>query len=99
MLYTLYGQSLKHNTNFFIKYFALDLLIVDSACAGVLCLSIEDGTLHRMFAKNTVLATSGYGRAYFSCTSAHTSTGDGNAMVAREKIPGTGEAEADAAEA
>jgi succinate dehydrogenase (ubiquinone) flavoprotein subunit len=76
MLHTLYGQSLKHNTNFFIEYFALDLLMVDGACAGALCLSMEDGTLHRMFARNTVLATGGYGRAYFSCTSAHTSTGD-----------------------
>jgi succinate dehydrogenase (ubiquinone) flavoprotein subunit len=61
--------------------------MVDGACAGVLCLSMEDGTLHRMFARNTVLATSGYGRAYFSCTSAHTSTGDGNAMVARVGLP------------
>lgn len=87
MLHTLYGQSLKHNTNFFIEYFALDLLMVDGKCAGVLCLSMEDGTLHRMFARNTVLATGGYGRAYFSCTSAHTSTGDGNAMVARAGLP------------
>jgi succinate dehydrogenase (ubiquinone) flavoprotein subunit len=87
MLHTLYGQSLKHDTNFFIEYFALDLLMVDGKCAGVLCLSMEDGTLHRMFARNTVLATGGYGRAYFSCTSAHTSTGDGNAMVARAGLP------------
>ncbi|RDW73525.1 putative SDH1 [Coleophoma cylindrospora] len=87
MLHTLYGQSLKHNTNFFIEYFALDLLMVDGSCVGVLCLSLEDGTLHRMFARNTVLATGGYGRAYFSCTSAHTSTGDGNAMVSRAGLP------------
>ncbi|KAH8597046.1 FAD binding domain-containing protein [Bisporella sp. PMI_857] len=87
MLHTLYGQSLKNNTNFFIEYFALDLLMVDGACAGVLCLSMEDGIFHRMFARNTVLATGGYGRAYFSCTSAHTSTGDGNAMVARAGLP------------
>lgn len=87
MLHTLYGQSLKHDTNFFIEYFALDLLMVDCQCAGVVCLSMEDGTIHRMFAKNTVLATGGYGRAYFSCTSAHTSTGDGNAMVARAGLP------------
>lgn len=87
MLHTLYGQSLKHDTNFFIEYFALDLLMVDGACVGVLCLSMEDGTFHRMFAKNTVLATGGFGRAYFSCTSAHTSTGDGNAMVARAGLP------------
>jgi len=87
MLHTLYGQSLKHNTNFFIEYFALDLLMVDGKCAGVLCLSMEDGVLHRIMARNTVLATGGYGRAYFSCTSAHTSTGDGNAMVARAGLP------------
>ncbi|KAH8821843.1 succinate dehydrogenase flavoprotein subunit [Xylogone sp. PMI_703] len=87
LLHTLYGQSLKHDTNFFIEYFALDLLMVDGSCVGVLCLSMEDGTLHRMFARNTVLATGGYGRAYLSCTSAHTSTGDGNAMVARAGLP------------
>jgi succinate dehydrogenase (ubiquinone) flavoprotein subunit len=87
MLHTLYGQALKHNTNFFIEYFALDLLMVDGACVGIICLSMEDGTLHRMFAKNTVLATGGYGRAYFSATSAHTSTGDGNAMAARAGLP------------
>ncbi|KAK4981647.1 hypothetical protein LTR66_009820 [Elasticomyces elasticus] len=73
----------QHDTNFFIEWFCLDLLMVDGACVGVICLNMEDGTLHRMFARNTVLATGGFGRAYFSCTSAHTSTGDGNAMVAR----------------
>ena len=83
MLHTLYGPSLKHNTNFFVEFFALDLLMLDGVCAGVLCLSMEDGTLHRMFAKNTVLVMGGYGRACFSCTSAYTSTGDGNAMEAR----------------
>ncbi|SMR51217.1 unnamed protein product [Zymoseptoria tritici ST99CH_1E4] len=87
MLHTLYGQSVKHNTNFFIEYFAIDLLMVDGACVGVLCMSMEDGTLHRVFAKNTVMATGGYGRTYFSCTSAHTSTGDGNAMAARTGLP------------
>jgi succinate dehydrogenase (ubiquinone) flavoprotein subunit len=87
ILHTLYGQSLRHNTNFFIEYFAPDLVMVDGACAGVLCLSMEDGMLHRMFARNTVLATGGYGQAYFSCTSAHTSTGDGNAVVARAGLP------------
>jgi succinate dehydrogenase (ubiquinone) flavoprotein subunit len=61
MLHTLYGQAVRHNTNFLIEYFALDLLIVDGACADVLCLSMEDRTLHRMFARNTVLATGGYG--------------------------------------
>ncbi|KAJ9620489.1 hypothetical protein H2203_007695 [Taxawa tesnikishii (nom. ined.)] len=87
MLHTLYGQSVKHNTNFFIEYFCLDLLMVDGVCVGVICMSMEDGTLHRMFARNTILATGGFGRAYFSCTSAHTSTGDGNAMVARAGLP------------
>lgn len=72
---------LQHNTNFFIEYFAIDLLMVDGACVGVLCMSMEDGTLHRVFAKNTVMATGGYGRTYFSCTSAHTSTGDGNVSL------------------
>ncbi|KAF1344304.1 FAD binding domain-containing protein [Delphinella strobiligena] len=83
LLHTLYGESVKHDTNFFIEYFALDLLMVDGECVGVLCLNMEDGTLHRIFAKNTILSTGGYGRAYFSCTSAHTSTGDGNAMISR----------------
>ncbi|KAK5167043.1 succinate dehydrogenase flavoprotein subunit [Saxophila tyrrhenica] len=87
MLHTLYGQSVKHNCNFFIEYFCLDLMMVDGKCVGVTCMSMEDGTLHRVFARNTVLATGGYGRAYFSCTSAHTSTGDGNAMIARAGLP------------
>ncbi|KAL5334302.1 succinate dehydrogenase flavoprotein subunit [Aspergillus crustosus] len=87
MLHALYGEALKHDTNFFVEYFALDLLMEDGKCIGVICLSLEDGTLHRFFARNTILATGGYGRAYFSCTSAHTSTGDGNAMVARAGLP------------
>ncbi|KAF2470787.1 succinate dehydrogenase [Lindgomyces ingoldianus] len=87
MLHTLYGQSLKSGVNFFIEYFAMDLMMVDGKCVGITTLSMEDGTLHRMFARNTVLATGGYGRAYFSATSAHTSTGDGNAMVARAGLP------------
>ncbi|RUS13982.1 succinate dehydrogenase flavo protein subunit 1 [Endogone sp. FLAS-F59071] len=87
MLHTLYGQALKHNTNFFIEYFALDLLMEGGECRGVIALNQEDGTLHRFRAHKTVLATGGYGRAYFSCTSAHTCTGDGNAMVARAGLP------------
>ncbi|RUP44236.1 succinate dehydrogenase flavo protein subunit 1 [Jimgerdemannia flammicorona] len=87
MLHTLYGQALKHNTNFFIEYFALDLIMEDGVCRGVIALNQEDGTLHRFKAHNTVLATGGYGRTYFSCTSAHTCTGDGNAMVARAGLP------------
>ncbi|KAK2748994.1 succinate dehydrogenase flavoprotein subunit [Myotisia sp. PD_48] len=87
MLHTLYGQSLKHNCNFFIEFFVLDLMMVDGACVGIVALDMETGTLHRLFARNTILATGGYGRAYFSCTSAHTSTGDGCAMAARAGLP------------
>ncbi|KAF9500931.1 succinate dehydrogenase [Pleurotus eryngii] len=87
LLHTLYGQSLRHDTNFFIEYFALDLIMQDGECVGVIALNMEDGTLHRFRAHKTVLATGGYGRAYFSCTSAHTCSGDGNAMVARAGLP------------
>ncbi|MCH8169347.1 MAG: succinate dehydrogenase flavoprotein subunit, partial [Proteobacteria bacterium] len=84
MLHTLYGQSLKRNAEFFIEYFALDLLMDDEGvCRGVMAWNLEDGSLHRFHAQITVLATGGYGRAYFSCTSAHTCTGDGNAMALR----------------
>ncbi|KAK3394199.1 succinate flavoprotein subunit [Podospora didyma] len=87
LLHTLYGQSLRHNTNYFIEYFATDLIMEDGECRGVLAYNQEDGTLHRFLANHTVLATGGYGRAYFSCTSAHTCTGDGMAMVARAGLP------------
>ncbi|KAI1500082.1 succinate flavoprotein subunit [Biscogniauxia marginata] len=87
LLHTLYGQSLRHSTNYFIEFFALDLIMQDGECRGVLAYNQEDGTLHRFLAHNTVLATGGYGRAYFSCTSAHTCTGDGMAMVARAGLP------------
>ena len=87
LLHTLYGQSLRHNTNFFIEFFALDLIMQDGECVGVIALNMEDGTLHRFRAHKTVLATGGYGRAYFSCTSAHTCSGDGNAMVVRAGLP------------
>ncbi|TIA93602.1 hypothetical protein E3P99_00010 [Wallemia hederae] len=87
LLHTLYGQSLRHDTNFFIEYFALDLIMEDGECVGVMALNMEDGTLHRFRSHNTVLATGGYGRSYFSCTSAHTCTGDGNAMVSRAGLP------------
>ncbi|KAK0197179.1 FAD binding domain-containing protein [Armillaria mellea] len=87
LLHTLYGQSLRHNTNFFIEYFALDLIMQDGECVGVIALNMEDGTLHRFRAHKTVLATGGYGRAYFSCTSAHTCSGDGNGMVVRAGLP------------
>jgi len=88
ILHTLYGQSLKHNAQFFIEYFAIDLLMSpDGACQGVVAWNLDDGTLHRFRAKTVVLATGGYGRAYFSATSAHTCTGDGNGMVARAGLP------------
>jgi succinate dehydrogenase / fumarate reductase flavoprotein subunit len=88
MLHTLYGQSLKHSADFFIEYFAIDLMMdQDGACRGVVALKMDDGSLHRFRAKKTILATGGYGRAYFTCTSAHTCTGDGNAMVLRAGLP------------
>ena len=88
MLHTLYQQCLKHNAEFFVEYFALDLIMdEDGACRGVIAWNLEDGTLHRFRAHMVVLATGGYGRAYFSCTSAHTCTGDGNAMVLRAGLP------------
>jgi succinate dehydrogenase / fumarate reductase, flavoprotein subunit len=88
ILHTLYQQCLKHNTEFFIEYVALDLLMdEDGACRGMLAWSMEDGTLHRFHAHRTVLATGGYGRVYFSCTAAHTCTGDGNAMALRAGVP------------
>ena len=87
MLHTLYGQSLRHSSEFFIEYFAIDLIMEDGACRGVVALCMDDGTLHRFRAHRTILATGGYGRAYFSCTSAHTCTGDGNAMVLRAGLP------------
>ncbi len=88
MLHTLYGQSLRYDTQFFIEYFALDLIMDrEGACQGVVALCQEDGSLHLFQAKTTILATGGYGRAYFTCTSAHTCTGDGNAMVLRAGLP------------
>jgi len=88
ILHTLYGQSLRHNAEFYIEYFALDLIMGDNgACEGVIAWKLDDGTLHRFRAKTTVLATGGYGRSYFSATSAHTCTGDGNGMVARAGLP------------
>jgi len=83
LLHTLYGQSLRYDCNYFIEHLALDLIMEGDRCLGIICMNLEDGTLHRIRAKNTVLATGGYGRAYFSCTSAHTCTGDGGAMVTR----------------
>jgi succinate dehydrogenase / fumarate reductase flavoprotein subunit len=88
MLHTLYGQSLRYSAEFFVEYFAIDLIMdADGACRGVVALCLEDGTLHRFRSHKTVLATGGYGRAYFSCTSAHTCTGDGGGMVLRAGLP------------
>ena len=87
MLHTMYGQSLAHDTEFFIEYFALDLIMEDGVCRGVTAWKLDDGTLHRFQAQMVVLATGGYGRAYFSATSAHTCTGDGNAMALRAGLP------------
>ena len=87
ILHTLYGQSLKEKAEFFIEYFALDLVITDGRCTGVVCWKLDDGTMHVFNAKTVVLATGGYGRAYFSATSAHTCTGDGGGMVARAGLP------------
>jgi len=88
ILHTLYQQSLKHKAEFFIEYFALDLIMDDEGvCRGVMAWNLADGTIHRFRAHTVVLATGGYGRAYFSCTSAHTCTGDGNAMAIRAGLP------------
>ena len=88
ILHTLYQQSLRNNAEFFVEYFALDLIMDDEGvCRGVMAWNLEDGTIHRFRAHMVVLATGGYGRAYFSCTSAHTCTGDGNAMVLRAGLP------------
>jgi succinate dehydrogenase / fumarate reductase, flavoprotein subunit len=88
MLHTLYGQALRHAAEFFIEYFAIDLIVDEEGrCRGVVALNLDDGSLHRFRGQITILATGGYGRAYFSCTSAHICTGDGNGMVLRAGLP------------
>ena len=87
MLHTLYQQSLKHDAEFYIEYFAVDLIMEDGACRGVVAIDLATGRLHRFRSHQVILATGGYGRSYFSCTSAHTCTGDGNAMVLRAGLP------------
>ena len=87
ILHTLYQQSLKHKAEFFIEYFALDLIMEDGVCRGVVAWDLATGIMHRFRARIVVLATGGYGRAYFAATSAHTCTGDGNAMVLRAGLP------------
>src|SRR5215472_11429920 len=88
MLHTMYGQALRQAAEFFIEFFAIDLIMDDEGCCrGVVSIKLDDGSIHRFSAHMTILATGGYGRAYFSCTSAHTCTGDGNAMVLRAGLP------------
>lgn len=87
ILHTLYGQALRNSSEFFIEYFAIDLIMDEGACRGVVAINLEDGSIHRFRGHKTILATGGYGRAYFSATSAHTCTGDGNAMVLRAGLP------------
>ena len=88
ILHTLYGQALRATAQFFIEFFAIDLILDDEGrCRGVVALRLDDGSIHRFRAAITIMATGGYGRAYFSCTSAHTCTGDGNAMVLRAGLP------------
>ena len=87
MLHTLYQQSVRHAATFFVEYFAIDLIMEEGECRGVIALDLAEGTLHRFRAQMTILATGGYGRAYFSSTSAHSCTGDGNAMVLRAGLP------------
>ncbi|MDC1092738.1 succinate dehydrogenase flavoprotein subunit [Pelagibacteraceae bacterium] len=87
ILHTLYGQALKHNTEFFIEYFALDLIMKNGQCKGLIAWNLTDGTIHRFRSQITIIATGGYGKVYQSATSAHTCTGDGNAMVLRAGLP------------
>ncbi len=87
MLHTLFGRALARDCIFFVEYFGVELMMENGECKGVVAINIADGSIHRMFAHQTVIATGGYGRAYFSCTSAHTCTGDGNGMVSRVGLP------------
>src|SRR5438477_9418640 len=87
MLHTMYGQALRHSAEFYIEYFVIDLIMDEGRCRGVVAINLDDGAIHRFRAHMTILATGGYGRTYFSCTSAHTCTGDGNAMVLRAGLP------------
>ena len=88
MLHTMYGQALRHSTEFFVEYFAIDLIMDDDGrCRGVVAINLDDGSIHRFSAQMTIVATGGYGRIYASCTGAHTQTGDGNAMVLRAGLP------------
>ncbi|KAF5288334.1 hypothetical protein FQR65_LT12068 [Abscondita terminalis] len=87
LLHTLYGESLKYDCHYYIEYFVLGVMIECGECIGLIAWCLEDGTLHRFFAQNTVIASGGYGRVYFSCTSAHTCTGDGIGILSRLGLP------------
>src|SRR3546814_17797348 len=87
MLHALYQQSLKYDADFFVEYFALDLIMENGECRGVIALCMDDGSIHRFRSQAVVLATGGYGRSYFTATSAHTCTGDGGGMVLRAGLP------------
>ena len=87
MLHTLFGWALGYNCSFFIEYFVLDLIMEGDTCKGVICLNMADGVIHRFKANAVVIATGGFGRAYQSCTSAHTCTGDGGGMISRLGLP------------
>ncbi len=87
MLHTLYGQALRYKTEFFVEFFAIDLIMENGRCRGVVCMKLDDGTIHRFRSQLVILATGGYARTYFSCTSAHICTGDGNGMVLRAGLP------------
>jgi succinate dehydrogenase (ubiquinone) flavoprotein subunit len=88
MLHTLFGRALGYDCIFFVEYFAMDLIMDDEgACRGIMAMNMADGTIHRMRAQETIIASGGYGRSYFSCTSAHTCTGDGNGMASRAGLP------------
>ena len=87
MLHTLFGRALGYDCTFFVEYFAMDLIMEDGECRGVMVMNMSDGMIHRMRANQTIIAAGGAGRAYFSCTSAHTCTGDGHGMIARAGLP------------
>lgn len=87
MLHTLFGRALGYDCIFFVEYFAMDLIMNGEDCVGIMAYNMADGTIHRMRANQTVIATGGYGRSYFSCTSAHTCTGDGGGMAVRAGLP------------
>src|SRR3546814_19408097 len=87
MLHTLYQQSLRRHAEFYIEYFALDLIMEEGSCRGIMAWNLDDGTIHRFRSQMVIVATGGYGRVYFSCTGAHTPTGDANALVRRAGPP------------